>query len=74
MEDVVRRLKGIIGGITEVLIAAIGLLVVVQVVFGSGVYDVVGNITALVDTFIGASASLASVVALMIVLGILSRN
>jgi hypothetical protein len=37
-------------------------------------YDVVGNITALVDTFIGSGASLASVIALMIVLGVLSRN
>jgi hypothetical protein len=74
MEDVVRRLKGIIGGVTDVLIAAIGLLVVGQVVFGSGMYDVVGNITALVDTFIGSGASLASVIALMIVLGVLSRN
>jgi hypothetical protein len=74
MEDVVRKVKGYIGGITEILIAGIGLLVVAQVVFGSEIYDVVGNITALVDVFIGASASLASVIALMIVLGILSRN
>lgn len=74
MEDVVRTIKGIIGGITEVLIAAIGLLVIAQVVFGSGIYDVVGNIKALVDTFIGASASLASVIALMIVVGVLSKN
>ena len=74
MEDVVRTIKGIIGGITEVLIAAIGLLVIAQVVFGSGMYDVVGNITALVDSFIGAGANLASVIALMIVVGILSKN
>jgi hypothetical protein len=74
MEDVVSRLKSIVGGVTEILIAAIGLLVVAQVVFGSGMYDVVGNITGLVDTFIGAGASLASVIALMIVLGVLSRN
>ena len=74
MEDVVRTIKGIIGGITEVLIAAIGLLVIAQVVFGSGMYDVVGNITALVDSFIGDGASLASVIALMVVVGILSKN
>jgi hypothetical protein len=74
MEDVVRTIKGIVGGITEVLIAAIGLLVIAQVVFGSGIYDVVGNIKALVDTFIGAGASLASVIALMIVVGVLSKN
>ena len=73
MEDVVRTIKGVIGGITEVLIAAIGLLVIVQVVFGNHI-DIVANITALVDTFIGAGASLASVVTLMIVVGVLSRN
>ncbi|MEX0326446.1 MAG: hypothetical protein AB3N33_10200 [Puniceicoccaceae bacterium] len=74
MEDVVRKLKGMIGGITEVLIAAVGLLVVVQVVFGSAMYNVVGNITDLLNQFIGSGASLASVIALMIVIGILSRD
>ncbi|MFP6886490.1 MAG: hypothetical protein VB997_02980 [Opitutales bacterium] len=76
MEDVANRVKGMIGGLTEVLIGAIGLLVVVQVVFGAGEggIDIIGNITGVVNTFIGASASLASLVALMIVLGVLSRK
>ena len=76
MEDVANRVKGMIGGLTEVLIGAIGLLVVVQVVFGAGEggIDIIGNITGVVNTFIGAGASLASLVALMIVLGVLSRN
>ena len=65
-----------IGGLIEVLIGAIGLLVVVQVVFGAGEggIDIIGNITGVVNTFIGAGASLASLVALMIVLGVLSRK
>ena len=77
MEDVANRVKGMIGGLTEVLIGAIGLLVVVQVVFGAekeGAIDIIGNITGVVGTFIGAGASLASLVALMIVLGVLSRK
>ena len=76
MEDVANRVKGMIGGLTEVLIGAIGLLVVVQVVFGTGkgVIDIIGNITGVVNTFIGTGASLASLVALMIVLGVLSRK
>ena len=77
MEDVANRVKGMIGGLTEVLIGAIGLLVVVQVVFGAGEnggIDIIGNITGVVNTFIGAGASLASLVALMIVLGVLSRK
>ena len=76
MEDVANRVKGMIGGLTEVLIGEIGLLVVVQVVFGAGEggIDIIGNITGVVNTFIGAGASLASLVALMIVLGVLSRK
>ena len=79
MEDVANKLKGIIGGLTEILIGAIGLLVVVQVVFGSGgedakTIDIIGNITGVVETFIGSGASLASLVALLIVLGVLSRK
>ncbi|MFP6894537.1 MAG: hypothetical protein VCA18_12340 [Opitutales bacterium] len=78
MEDVANKLKGIIGGLTEILIAAIGLLVVVQVVFGTGgdngPIDIIGNITEVVNTFIGSGASLASLVALLIVLGVLSRK
>jgi len=78
MEDVANKLKGIIGGLTEILIGAIGLLVVVQVVFGAGgdktTIDIIGNITGVVETFIGSGASLASLVALLIVLGVLSRK
>ena len=73
MEEKVGKLKGIIGGLTEILVAAIGLLVVVQVVFGTGP-DVVGSIIGLVDQFIGSGASLASLVALLIVLGVLSKR
>ena len=75
MEEVTNKLKGIIGGLTDILVAAIGLLVVVQVVFGATAgIDIVGNIIALVDSFIGSAASLGSVVALVIVLGLLTRR
>jgi len=75
MEEVTNKLKGIIGGLTDILVAAIGLLVIVQVVFGAAAgIDIVGNIIALVDSFIGSAASLGSVVALVIVLGVLTRR
>ena len=75
MEEVTNKLKGIIGGVTDILVAAIGLLVIVQVVFGAAAgIDIVGNIIALVDSFIGSAASLGSVVALVIVLGVLTRR
>ena len=75
MEEVTNKLKGIIGGLTDILVAAIGLLVIVQVVFGAAAgIDIVGNIIALVASFIGSAASLGSVVALVIVLGVLTRR
>ncbi|MEC8044173.1 MAG: hypothetical protein VX130_06230 [Verrucomicrobiota bacterium] len=75
MENVAKKLKETIGGLTEILIVAIGLLVVVQVVFGTeGGIDIIGNITGVVDSFIGAGASLASLIALLIVMAVLTRK
>ena len=79
MENVAGKLKDAIGGLTEILIGAIGLLVVVQVVFGAGDdsgtgIDIIGNITDVVNSFIGAGASLASIVALLIVMSVLNRK
>ena len=78
MENVAKKLKDTIGGLTEFLIVAIGLLVVVQVVFGSdgenGGIDIIGNITGVVDSFIGTGASLASLVALLIVMAVLGKK
>ncbi|MBT7650569.1 MAG: hypothetical protein HN553_06315 [Opitutae bacterium] len=78
MESVAKKLKDTIGGLTEILIVAIGLLVVVQVVFGAGgengSIDIIGNITGVVDSFIGNGASLASLVALLIVMAVLGKK
>ncbi|MEC7801954.1 MAG: hypothetical protein VX467_02155 [Verrucomicrobiota bacterium] len=79
MENVAGKLKDAIGGLTEILIGAIGLLVVVQIVFGAGGdsgagIDIIGNITEVVNSFIGAGASLASIVALLIVMSVLNRK
>ena len=78
MDNVAKKLKDTIGGLTEILIVAIGLLVIVQVVFGTngenaGI-DIIGNITGVVDSFIGSGASLASLVALLIVMAVLGRK
>ena len=75
MEEIANKLKSLIGSLAEILIAAIGLLVVVQVVFRTvGNLDVIGNLTALVDQFIGSGASLASLVTLVLIMGVLSRR
>jgi len=72
MEQITNSIKSIIGNLKGILIAAAGLLIIVQIVFGSSGFDVIGNITALLDGFIGSSASLVSVIAGIIVLGLLS--
>lgn len=75
MEEIANKLKSLIGSFAEILTAAIGLLVVVQVVFGSaGSPDVIGNLMGLVDQFIGSGASLASLVTLVLIMGVLSRR
>ena len=72
MEQITNSIKSIIGNLKGILIAAAGLLIIVQIVFGASSFDVIGNITALLDGFIGSSASLVSVIAGIIVLGLLS--
>jgi hypothetical protein len=72
MEQITNTIKSIIGNLKGILIAAAGLFIIVQIVFGSSVFDVIGNITALLDGFIGSGASLVSVIAGIIVLGLLS--
>ena len=71
MEEIANKLKSLIGSLAEILIAAIGLLVVVGTV---GNLDVIGNLTALVDQFIGSGARLASLVTLVLIMGVLSRR
>ena len=72
MEQITNSIKSIIGNLKGILIAAAGLLIIVQIVFGASGFDVIGNITALLDSFIGSGASLVSVIAGIIVLGLLS--
>lgn len=72
MEQITNSIKSIIGNLKGILIAAAGLLIIVQIVFGASGFDVIGNITVLLDGFIGSGASLVSVIAGIIVLGLLS--
>ena len=75
MEAYAKQLKDIIGGLTGVLIAAIGLFVIVRVVFGTeGIPDVIANIQGIVDLFVGADASLGGLVTLIIVLAVIGRK
>ena len=75
MKNTLDTVKGLIGGVTSVLLSAIGLLVVAQVVFGeSADLNVIGNIQAIMDGFVGAGASLAGVITLLLVVALLQQK
>ena len=77
MDTYVKQLKDIIGGLTAILITAIGLFVIVRVVFGIDAvakFDVIKNIQNIVDHFVGAGAGLAGLVTLLIVLAVFARK
>ena len=75
MDTYVKQLKDIIGGLTAILITAIGLFVIVRVVFGAdSVPDVIANIQGIVDIFVGEGASLGGLVILIIVLAVIGRK
>ncbi len=72
MDNITNLVNSIIGGLKGLLISAAGLLIIAQIVIGGTGFDVIGNITTLLDGFIGSGASLVSVIAGIIVLGLLS--
>jgi len=74
MKDTLETIKGLVGGITVVLLSVLGLLVVAQVVFPGASINVIGNIQTIVNGFVGEGASLAGVITLLIVVGLLQRS
>jgi len=75
MKNTLDTVKGLIGGVTSVLLSAVGLLVVAQVVFGKAAdINVIGNIQAIMDGFVGSGASLAGVITLLLVVAVLQKG
>ena len=75
MNNTLDTVKGLIGGVTSVLLSAVGLLVIAQVVFGDAAdLNVIGNIQSIVNGFVGAGASLAGVITLLLVVALLQKN
>ena len=75
MENVVKIVKSSIGGLFTVLTSVIGLLVLAQVVFGEEAgMNVISNLQAIVNGFVGPTASLAGLITLLLILGILDKN
>jgi O-antigen/teichoic acid export membrane protein len=75
MNQTLDTVKGLIGGVTSILLYAVGLLVVAQVVFGPGAgLNVIGNLQGLVTGFVGAGASLASIITLLLVVALFQKT
>ena len=75
MDNVVKTVKSAIGGLFAVLTSVIGLLVLAQVVFGEEAgMGVIGNLQSIVNGFVGPTASLAGLITLLLIVGILDKQ
>jgi len=75
MNNTLETIKGLVGGVTYLLLSVLGLLVVAQVVFGNTAsINVIGNLQTVVNGFIGDGASLTGVVVLLLIVALLQRG
>ncbi len=75
MKNTIDVIKSYAGGITSVLLSIIGLLVVAQVVFGTGApIDVIGNLQQVVTGFVGEGASLAGIITLLLLVALFQKS
>ena len=75
MDNVVKTVKTSIGGLFAVLTSVIGLLVLAQVVFGEAAgMNVISNLQTIVNAFVGDGASLAGLITLLLIVGLLQKQ
>ena len=75
MNKVVTTIKASIGGLFAVLTSVVGLLVLSQVVFGEAAgMNVIGNLQNIVNGFVGEGASLAGLITLLLIVGLLQKQ
>tara|TARA_Y100000992_G_C21119389_1_gene421115 strand:- start:135 stop:371 length:237 start_codon:yes stop_codon:yes gene_type:complete len=75
MDNVVKTVKTSIGGLFAVLTSVIGLLVLAQVVFGEAAgMNVISNLQTIVNGFVGDGASLAGLITLLLIVGLLQKQ
>jgi hypothetical protein len=75
MDKLAETLKGAIGGLFTLLTSIIGLLVLAQVVFGEEAgMNVIGNVQDIVNGFVGPGASLAGLITLVLIVGLLDKQ
>tara|TARA_R110000787_G_C13135732_1_gene416634 strand:- start:200 stop:451 length:252 start_codon:yes stop_codon:yes gene_type:complete len=75
MNNIAETVKSSIGGLFTVLTSVIGLLVLSQVVFGEAAgMNVIGNLQDIVNGFVGEGASLAGLITLLLLIGLLQKQ
>lgn len=75
MNQIAETVKSAVGGLFTVLISVIGLLVLSQVVFGEAAgMNVIGNLQNIVNGFVGDGASLAGLITLLLLVGLLQKH
>jgi hypothetical protein len=75
MDNVIKTIKSSIGGLFTVLTSVIGLLVLAQVVFGEAAgMSVIANLQNIVNGFVGEGASLAGLITLLLIVGLLQKQ
>tara|TARA_R110000824_G_scaffold2116_1_gene10065 strand:+ start:2695 stop:2946 length:252 start_codon:yes stop_codon:yes gene_type:complete len=75
MDKVVNTIKSAIGGLFALLTSVVGLLVLAQVVFGEEAgMNVIGNLQGIVNGFVGEGASLAGLITLILLVGLLQQQ
>ena len=75
MKETLDKVRCAVKGIACTLLSVLGLLVVVQAVFGAAApVDVIGNLQSLLGGFVGPGASFTSFVTLLLVVALLVRN
>jgi hypothetical protein len=74
MKQTLETISGAVKGIAATLLSVLGLLVVVQAVFGaSAPVNVIGNLQGLLGGFVGAGADFTSFVTLVLVVALVSK-
>lgn len=75
MENITKTVKTAISGLFGLLVSIVGLLVVAQVIFGEAAgMNVIGNIQSIVNGFVGPGASLAGLITLLLIVGLLNKH
>lgn len=74
MKDTLQKITCAVKGFAATLLSVLGLLIVVQAVFGaSAPVDIIGNLQGLLGGFVGVGADFTSFVTLVLVVALIGK-